>query len=177
MRIPSLIAAFALVAPSAFAATAQITLEIPRMDVSEYHRPYVAVWIEREDRSVAANLAVWYQMKDGKDAKSGASEPGSKWLADLRQWWRRSGRDQNLPIDGVSGATRPVGQHTLSFSGDKPPLTGLPAGKYTLVVEAAREVGGHEVASIAFDWPPSSQQHLSAQGEHELGAVRLDLDP
>lgn len=177
MRASILIACLALAAPSAFAATAQVTLEIPRMDVSEYHRPYVAVWIEREDRSVAANLAVWYQNKEGKDAKSGKSEPGTKWLADLRQWWRRSGREQTLPIDGVSGATRPAGQHQLSFSGDKPPLAGLAAGKYKLVVEAAREVGGHEIVSIPFDWPPQAPQHLSAQGEHELGALRFDLNP
>ena len=171
------VSAFTLFAPAAFAASAQLTLELPRMDVSEYHRPYVAIWIEREDRSVAANLAVWYDGKEGKDAKTGKAEPGTKWLADLRQWWRRSGRDQTFPIDGVSGATRPAGQHQLRFDGAKAPLAGLAAGDYKLVVEAAREVGGHEVVSIPFAWPPASPQHLSAQGEHEIGAVKFDLDP
>lgn len=177
MRFPALFALCLLATPSAFAATADLTVEIPRLDVSEYHRPYVAVWIEREDRSVAANLAVWYQSKQGKDAKTGKQESGTKWLADLRQWWRRSGRDQTLPIDGVSGATRPAGQHQLRFASDKPPLAGLAAGHYKLVVEAAREVGGHEVVNIPFDWPPQAPQHLSAQGERELGALRFDLNP
>jgi hypothetical protein len=172
-----LLAACGCVASPVFAASADLTLEIPRLDVSEYHRPYVAVWIEREDHVVAANLAVWYQLESGKDAKSGKKEAGSKWLADLRQWWRRSGRDQTLPIDGVSGATRPAGQYRLNFADDKPPLAGLAAGSYKLVVEAAREVGGREVLSIPFAWPPTAPQHLSARGEHELGAVRLDLDP
>jgi len=171
-------AAFALfAAPAALAATVQLMFELPKLDASEYHRPYVAIWIERADRSVAANLAVWYDGKDGKDAKTGKAEPGTKWLADLRQWWRRSGRDQTFPIDGVSGATRPAGQHQLRFAGDHAPLAGLAAGDYKLVVEVAREVGGHEVVSIPFAWPPASPQHLAAQGEHEIGAVKFDLDP
>ncbi|RYD15217.1 MAG: DUF2271 domain-containing protein [Lysobacteraceae bacterium] len=164
-------------AASASAASLDVTLTIPRIDVAEYHRPYVAAWIEREDRSVAANLAVWYQQKPAKDAQSGKMESGAKWLADLRQWWRRSGRDQALPIDGVSGATRPAGEQRLHFEQGKPPLGALPAGSYKLVVEAAREVGGREVLTIPFEWPPRSPQHLDAQGKTELGALRLDLDP
>jgi hypothetical protein len=164
-------------AASASAASLDVTLTIPRIDVAEYHRPYVAAWIEREDRSVAANLAVWYQQKPAKDAQSGKMESGSKWLADLRQWWRRSGRDQALPIDGVSGATRPAGEQRLHFEQGKGPLGELPAGRYKLVVEAARDVGGMVVLTIPFEWPPQSPQHLEAQGKSELGALRLDLDP
>lgn len=167
----------AVAAASASAASIDLTVGIPQLDVSEYHRPYVAIWIERPDRSVAADLAVWYQQKEGKDAKSGKQESGSKWLADLRQWWRRSGRDKSLPIDGVSGATRPVGEHRLRFETGKAPLGELAPGHYTLVVEAAREVGGREVLSVPFDWPPASPQHLQAQGRSELGALRVDLDP
>src|ERR1700755_1721304 len=88
----------------AFAADMNLTVEIPTLKVAEYHRPYVAVWIEREEHSVAANLAVWYAVKKAEGA-------GTKWLKDMRQWWRRSGREQTMPIDGVSGATRPAGQH------------------------------------------------------------------
>lgn len=170
---------FLLVVPgaSALAASADITVEIPRLDVSEYHRPYVAVWIEHEDRSVAANLAVWYQQKEGKDANSGKQESGTKWLSDLRQWWRRSGRDQEFPIDGVSGATRPAGEHRLRLASGKAPLGDLAPGTYRLVVEAAREVGGRETVAIPFQWPPAASQHLEASGSHELGTVRLDLDP
>ena len=160
-----------LVASSAAAADINVTVEIPRIDASEYHRPYVAVWIENADQSVAANLAVWYSKKDSKEGA------GTKWLADLRQWWRRSGRDQNVPIDGVSGATRPVGQHQLRFDTAKPPFAPLKPGKYGLVVEAAREVGGRELLRIPFDWPITETRHLDAKGEHELGQIKLDLNP
>jgi len=155
----------------ATAARIDLTVEIPSLEVSEYHRPYVAIWIERPDNGVAANLAVWYQQKDTNEGA------GTKWLADLRQWWRRSGREQSFPIDGVTGATRPVGQHKISFSSGTAPLGDLPAGSYRLVVEAAREVGGRELLTIPFEWPPQASQHLSAQGKNELGALALDLVP
>ncbi|MCA9134335.1 MAG: DUF2271 domain-containing protein, partial [Planctomycetales bacterium] len=39
----------------------EANIEIPRLSVSEYHRPYVAVWVQDEQRRVVATLAVWYQ--------------------------------------------------------------------------------------------------------------------
>ncbi|MDF1485854.1 DUF2271 domain-containing protein [Ramlibacter sp. H39-3-26] len=158
-------------APVAFAASLNVGVEIPRLDVAQYHRPYMAVWIERADSSVAATLAVWYDVKkrDGE---------GAKWLKDLRQWWRRAGRELAVPIDGVTGPTRPAGPHQLAFAEDAAPLAKLPAGSYRLVVEAAREAGGREVVSVPFDWPPAkAAAPLGAQGSSEIGAVKLDLKP
>ena len=125
----------------------------------------------KADRSVAAQLAAWYAQKDSKEGA------GTKWLPDLRQWWRRGGRELSLPVDGVSGATRPAGQYQLKFVDGQAPLGTLAPGDYTLVVEAAREVGGREVVRVPFTWPVSATQHLSAQGRSELGAVSLDLNP
>ena len=88
-----------------------------------------------------------------------------------------NGRDQSMPIDGVSGATRPAGQHQLRFADGKPPLGTLPPGHYELVVEAAREVGGREAQRIPFDWPATRPVHLSAKGSEELGQIDLDLNP
>jgi len=152
------------------AADLKVAVEIPRLNVAEYHRPYVAIWIEREDQSVAADLAVWYDL-DKKDNE------GAKWLKDIRQWWRRSGREHRYPIDGVSGATRPVGRHALDFPGDQTPLAGLPPGQYNLVVEAAREKGERELLRLPFAWPPAQPAHANAQGATELGKVALDLAP
>lgn len=145
-----------------------VTLTVPRIDTSEYHRPYVAVWIEGADRAVAANLAVWYDV-DNKE--------GTKWLADLRQWWRRSGREQDFPIDGVTGATRPVGQHQLKFDAAKAPLKDLAAGDYVLVVEAVREVGGREMVRLPFSWPATAPVSAKETGQSELGVVALNITP
>lgn len=152
----------------AAAAELAVTINVPRLEVSEYHRPYVAVWVEREDRSVAANLAVWYEV---------SNKEGTRWLADLKQWWRRSGREQQFPIDGVTGATRPVGQHQLKFDAAKAPLKDLAAGDYTLVVEAVREVGGREMVRLPFKWPATAPQKASETGTAELGAVALSITP
>jgi hypothetical protein len=160
----------ALLGAPAFAAGLNVGVELPRLSVAEYHRPYVAVWIERADNSVAANLATWYQV--GK-----RDNEGTKWLKDLRQWWRRTGRELAMPVDGVSSATRPAGTHQLQFTEGSKPLGTLAPGEYKLVVEAAREAGGHEVVSLPFTWPAAPGAQLKAQGSSELGTVTLDAKP
>jgi hypothetical protein len=46
MRLPVYTAALSgLLATPALAADLELSLEIPRLTVAEYHRPYVAVWI------------------------------------------------------------------------------------------------------------------------------------
>lgn len=148
-----------------------VEIEIPRLNVSEYHRPYVAAWIQDGNRKVVSNLTVWYQMKSPKD------EVGTKWLPDLRQWWRRSGRSLKLPIDGVTGATRPVGKHKLEFSEKDKQLASLKPGQYTLVVESAREVGGREMLEIPFSWPAQTATSEKVKGKEELGEVTLTVKP
>lgn len=155
----------------ATAAEIELTVEIPRLNVSEYHRPYVAAWIEGPGRTEVRNLTVWYQMRGTDEGH------GTKWLPDLRQWWRVAGRGLDVPVDGVTGATRPVGKHTLTFTDKEPPLAKLPAGNYTLIVEAVREVGGREMVKIPFNWPVKSTETLAGKGKKELGAVTLLVKP
>lgn len=173
MRVTLSIALSGLIAtaPAAYAASLDVNVEVPRLNVAEYHRPYVAVWIEGADQKVAANLSVWYQLKDTAEGH------GTKWLPDLRQWWRKSGRTLQVPVDGVTGPTRPAGKHALSFNDRQPQLRDLPAGLYTLVVEAVREVGGRELVKIPFSWPARTAQNGRAQGTTELGAVTLAVKP
>ena len=161
-----------LAAP-ALAGGLDVSIEVPRLSVSEYHRPYVAAWIERADNSVVTTLSVWYDVK----TKAKSDEEGTKWLKDMRQWWRRTGRDLSVPIDGVTAPTKPVGKHQLSFTEGGKALPKLAAGSYKLVVEAAREVGGREVVSVPFDWPAKSGAALGASGKEELGEIKLTLKP
>lgn len=55
--IPSLVAG--LFAHQGVAAELNIKVAIPQINASEYHRPYVAIWIEKPDQSIARSLAVW----------------------------------------------------------------------------------------------------------------------
>lgn len=169
MRKPLLLSLSLLTSPL-MAAELVVDVEIPRLQVAEYHRPYVALWLEEPDKRHVANLAVWYDLKL-KDNE------GEKWLKDMREWWRRSGRSLQMPVDGVSGATRAVGTHQLTFDDTKAPLKDLPAGDYRLVVEAAREVGGRELLRLPFTWPPQNAEKQQAQGESELGSVTVQLNP
>ena len=162
--------ALPLAGAQAMAADLAVKLDVPQLNVAEYHRPYIAAWLENADQKVVANLAVLYDTKKRDNA-------GTKWVKDLRQWWRKAGRDVALPLDGVSGATRGPGEHTLTFPVAKEGLNKLPAGQYTVVVEAAREAGGRELVKVPVAWPPKSAQEFAAKGKEELGNVTVLVKP
>ncbi len=170
MRFMITAAISSLAAGSAVAGEASISVDIPRLNVVEYHRPYVAIWLESADGGKVTNLAVWYDLKL-KDNE------GTKWLKDMRQWWRRTGRELAMPVDGLSSPTRAPGSHQIAFSDGARPLNELAPGSYSLVVEAAREVGGRELLRVPFEWPPKAPVTLDVKGESELGSVTLKLTP
>lgn len=145
--------------------TAVLNVGLPQLDVAEYHKPYVAVWIEDAKRS-ATHVAVWYDV-DKREHK------GKEWLKDLRQWWRRGGRSLDLPYDGLTSATKGPGQYTIDSQLNKA-LSDMPAGNYTLRVEVSREVGGREVVSIPFILPLSQNTlPVEVKGKTEVGRVVL----
>ena len=155
-------AVFGAAAPAA-AADLSVSVEIPRLSVAAYHRPYVAVWIERPDNTAVRTLAVWYEVSNVAEGKD--------WLKDMRTWWRRGGRSLAMPMDGVSSATKAPGRHTVAVPGAR--LSNLPAGDYVMVVEAARELGGREAVRVPFRWGAANA--ASATGSTELGAVRVTV--
>lgn len=155
-------AASAIAAP-VLAADLTVSVEIPRLTVAAYHRPYVAVWIERPDQTAVRTLAVWYEVSNVAEGKD--------WLKDMRTWWRRGGRGLTMPADGISSATKAPGRHAVTVSGAR--LSTLPAGDYVMVVEAARELGGREAVRVPFRWGAANTG--SAAGSTELGAVRVTV--
>jgi hypothetical protein len=207
VRFASLAVFATFAAGAACAAEMNVAVELPKLEVAEYHRPYLAMWIEREDQSFVANLSVWYQIRRGGGGGAGAGAPGggaarggnagpgaaggpggagaggeggeggTKWLNELRTWWRKNGREQSFPIDGVTGPTKPAGIQQVKYVGDKAPLASLAPGKYRLVVEAAREGGGREVVRVPFEWPAKSAQSLTGKGTSELGTIALNVSP
>ena len=100
---------------------------------------------------------------DAQSVKKVGRENGTKWLADLRSWWRKAGRTMTMPADGISGATRAPGTHTLALP------AGIAPGAYVLNVEAARENGGRELVSVPIRVPGGG----NAAGHAELGAVAV----
>ncbi len=142
----------------AIAAAETVTVTIPQLPVAEYHKPYVAIWLEPQGGGTARTLAIWY------DVRKGGKEPGTKWLSELRAWWRKGGRSISMPANGLSGATRAPGQYRIPLPADLKP------GAYVLNVEAARETGGRELVQVPLTVPRAQGR---ATGSHELGAVTV----
>ncbi|WP_438480025.1 DUF2271 domain-containing protein [Oleiharenicola lentus] len=161
--LTNIAAGLAGTAAAASAAQLTATIEIPQLNVAEYHRPYVALWLEGPDKT-HTDVGVWYDVKMKNDE-------GETWLKDLRQWWRKSGRELDLPIDGLSGPTRPVGTHEVKIPATL--LNTLVDGEYVLVVEAAREVGDRELVRVPFKWSKSGQVDTAVRGQKELGNITL----
>ena len=156
MRTSTFVLLGGVIAAPATAAT--VTVTIPRQTVAEYHRPYVAIWLEPVGGGSARTVALWYETKKtGKDA-------GTKYLADLRAWWRKGGRSMTVPADGVSGATRAPGQYAVKLPDNIKP------GACVLNVEAARETGGRELVTLPLTVPTANAR---AAGKSELGAITL----
>lgn len=154
----------------ALAAEMAVKIELPQLQVAEYHRPYVAMWLEKAEGGQVTQLAVWYDQKKKDNG-------GSKWLKDMRQWWRKGGRELEVPVDAVTSATRAPGLHTLTYVAGKAPIDKLAPGDYTLFVEASREAGGREVVRLPLAWPPKEARTASSKGQEELGNVTLQLKP
>ncbi|RZJ32079.1 MAG: DUF2271 domain-containing protein [Brevundimonas sp.] len=162
----SAVALGAIAAPAA-AADLRVSVTLPQQTGAAYHRPYVALFIERPVAGAPAvpvrTLAVWYEVSNVAEGKD--------WLKDMRSWWRGLGRAMTLPADGVSSATKGVGTHTVTIPAAR--LRDLPAGNYTLVVDAARELGGREAVRIPFVWGRANTARAS--GRTELGAVSVTV--
>ena len=159
----------AVTAVPALSAELSLKVQLPRMDIAEYHRPYLAAWIEKaSDQSYAGNVALWYDLNKRDNG-------GAKWLRDMRSWWRKSGHDTTV-VDGVTGATRTAGDHTINLL-DAKAVTALPPGRYEVVVEAARENGGREVLRLPFDWPVKKAQSAKVAGEGELASIAIEARP
>ena len=147
-----------------------LEVNIPRLNVAEYHPPYVAVWLANSQQRRVVDIAIWYDINL-------AQREGEKWLKDMRLWWRRSGRSLSLPIDGVTGATRRPGKAKIDLSPWQEEFKALPNGDYTLFVEAARELGGREVIKLPISLPITKPVTVIAEGKSELATIMLTMEP
>src|SRR3546814_5972521 len=70
---PLVLTGIAVTPAAAQAADMQVTVNIPRLNVAEYHKPYVAIWVEGASLAKPTNLAVWYEVNLKKNE-------GANWL-------------------------------------------------------------------------------------------------
>ncbi|WP_080056112.1 DUF2271 domain-containing protein [Spirosoma aerolatum] len=132
----------------------QITLELARFE-GRSHRPFVAIWVEDESGKPVRQLALWY------------NKP--RWLHDLREWYSL----QTDKATSVTSATRSPGEYTLVWDGKDDDGQYVKQGKYTILIEAAREHGSYQLIRQTMDFNGKvKQQPLT--GNVEITAAALD---
>ncbi len=140
-----------------------IKLDLPRIEDPRYRRPYVAVWVEDQDKYPVRTVALWFK--------------NPRWLHELTAWYRDDqvrNLSEGTDISGtVSSATRAPGSYTLRWDGKDNAGKLVKAGKYTVVVEAAREHGGHSIERQEIDFNGNPAQFMLPASK-EVGAVQLD---
>jgi len=139
-----------------------INIQIAKIEGARIHSPFIAVWVEDENKKTVRNLAVWY------------SKP--KWLNDLRSWHRGNAATYAASAEKMSSigsATRPAGKYTLKWDGKDDNGNLVATGKYTIYIEAAREHGTHQLMSSEMNFDGSAQL-LNLKGNVEIAAVSLD---
>jgi hypothetical protein len=118
----------------------------------------VAVWVENDHHVVVRTIALWFDKQ--------------RFLHELRTYTR----DNDAAVMSgrtVGSATRSPGKYTLKWDGKDDTGKQVAPGKYTIVIEAAREHGGLETLQQELDFSGKPAQHTFAPGA-ELGAVTLD---
>jgi len=149
-----------LFSPLSFAKAPNLTVEftLPELDVSPYHRPYVALWLETPERKHVTTIALWVEK--------------AEWFKDLRQWWRKAGRS-NDSFDGVTGATKRPGTYTIEWHGKD--LKGNPVkpGSYLLNVEVVREEGGRDYTRVEIDLTKDGKVTIKGEKEFATSFVTI----
>lgn len=148
-----------------------VNFTLNRPKDGRYRRPYVAVWLEDEEGYPVKTAILWMQTE----------EPGPRWHRDLTRWYRND-RTRKLVeksdlIGTISSATRGPGEYTARFDGNDDSGKPLPAGKYTLYLEVAREHGTYQIIreSVELGGKPIAKKEL--EGNVEMSAVSYEYIP
>lgn len=160
-----LISVFTLTLPKSVAATENqtinISIEVPKIEASPYHKPYVAVWLESKKRRPIHTFAFWSEQ--------------SEWFKDLRQWWRKIGRKQSPNYDATSGATRKPDTYQLQWQ-TQSANEEIKAGQYVLHFEAVREQGSREYLKQSITLGIGENQVYQLDGQSELGQITIKIN-
>lgn len=137
-----------------------IELELARFE-GRFRRPFVAVWVEDKKKESIRTLAVWYNK--------------SRWLPDLKRWYSKNQPGKMDPgvMESISSATRSAGKYTLTWDGLDELGKPVPAGKYTIYLEAAREHGTYQLIKQEVEWN-GKPKHLDLSGGIEITSASLD---
>jgi thiamine biosynthesis lipoprotein len=140
-----------------------IDIDMPRPTDARYRRPYVAVWVEDADHFPIRTITLWTQ--------------SPRYIPELKAWFRddqmrnlSEGTDISRTI---SSATRPAGHYTVKWDGKDNQGKPVKAGRYTVIIEAAREHGTYQLERREMSFTAQPEKIDIPVGK-ELGTVTLD---
>jgi thiamine biosynthesis lipoprotein ApbE len=147
-----------------------VDFELDKPEAERYSRPYVAIWLEDKDAFPVRTLSLWILK----------GEKGLRWLSDLKRWSRsdktRRLAESNDLVPVISSATRNPGKYSVVWDGLDDNKQPLPAGDYTLYIEAAREHGTYQIIKhpIKVGGEPFK---ATLDGNVEMKGATLDYHP
>jgi thiamine biosynthesis lipoprotein ApbE len=125
--------------PTGFELVVNFEINRPPSDSGRYRRPYVVVWVEDKDGNLVRTVSLWVSM--------GGAGP-FQWMPDLKRWYaaddERRKRDNKDLFFTVARPTRQPGKYRVIWDGKDDHKRPLPAGEYTIWIEAAREHGTYQ---------------------------------
>jgi len=124
-------------------------------------RPYVAIWVEDNNRKVVRVLAFW------------ADKP--RYYTEMSTFFLAMGRDQNL-LANTARATRAPGSYQVVWDGLDSAGKPVPSGSYNVIVETNQEHGGYgrqKGTIVCADSP----QELMLSTTPNLEAITLRYGP
>jgi FAD:protein FMN transferase len=114
-------------------------INLPVGEGRRYRRPYVAVWVENQDGFPVRNLLLWVSM--------GGAGP-FQWLPDLKRWYRADQARKQVETKDlfftIARPTRQPGKYKVVWDGKDNHGKPVPAGEYTIQIDAAREHGTYQ---------------------------------
>lgn len=148
-----------------------VWFKLDRPNGRRYRRPYVAIWLEDADDYPVKTALLWMQ----------TDQPGPRWHRDLTRWYRndrlRKIVEQSDMIGTVSGATRGPGEYEAHFDGTDNEGKPLPPGKYTLLLEAAREHGTYQLIRQTIEWGGEAVGRKALTGNIEIPQASYEYVP
>jgi thiamine biosynthesis lipoprotein ApbE len=140
-----------------------VTFELAPIGGGRARRPYVAVWIENEDKFPVRTLALWVHKP--------------RWIPELRSWSKdnraRTAAEHNDLTASVSSATRAPGKYMLKWDGKDNAGNPVKAGVYTVYIEASREHGTYQILRQAMDFSGTPKE-IALKGGTEISAATLE---
>ena len=127
------------------------------------HRPFAAIWVENEAKEPVRNLALWYNK--------------TKWIPDLRNWYRINGDNFKAAATNYAsstGATRSPGKYTIKWDGKNDKGEFVPQGKYTIVIETAKEHGTNEIIRQTMEFKKAPKKVTGTENV-EISNVTFDF--